>query len=140
MTAQKGSSLLLKAEATAGGGTYTTIAGQRSVSIAFNSETVDVTTKDTTDKWRRLLEGAGICDVAISASCVFDDASIDDVVRTRATSPTDNIWNFQVIFPNSDTLSGAFQVTGYTRTGDYNGAEMADISLASAGAMTYTAA
>ena len=50
MPAQKGKDLLLKADTT-GGGSFTTVAGLRSRSIVFNSETVDITHQASSGQW-----------------------------------------------------------------------------------------
>ena len=47
MAAQKGIELLLKVEATPGGGTYNTVGGMRASTITINNEMVDVTSKDS---------------------------------------------------------------------------------------------
>ena len=57
MGAQKGKDLLLKMNDGTG---YVTVAGLRSRKIAFNAETVDVTHAESVDRWRELLEGAGV--------------------------------------------------------------------------------
>ncbi len=59
MAAQKGKDLLLKIDSD-GLGTFVTVAGLRSRTIAFNAETVDVTDQDSSGQWRELLVGAGI--------------------------------------------------------------------------------
>ena len=58
MSAQKGKDLLLKVDSD-GAGTFTTVAGMRSRSIAFNTETVDITHAESAGRWRELLAGAG---------------------------------------------------------------------------------
>ena len=58
MAAQKGKDLLLKVDGT-GTGTFTTIAGLRSRTLAFNAETVDITHAESSGQWRELLSGAG---------------------------------------------------------------------------------
>ena len=58
MSAQKGKDLLLKVDSD-GAGTFATVAGLRSRSIAFNTETVDITHAESAGQWRELLAGAG---------------------------------------------------------------------------------
>ena len=57
MTAQKGKDLLIKI---ADGAGYTTVAGLRTRQLAFNTETVDVTHSESVNRWRELLDGAGV--------------------------------------------------------------------------------
>lgn len=58
MSAQRGKDLLLKVDAD-GAGSYVTVAGLRSRSISFNTETVDITHSESAGRWRELLSGAG---------------------------------------------------------------------------------
>lgn len=140
MTAQKGQSLVIKAEDTAGGDAWTTIAGLRTTSFSVNNESVDITNKDTTSKWRQLLEGAGVSSLSISGAGVFTDSAVEDIVRVRAFTPTDNIWNYQIVMPNGDEIEGAFLISSYERAGEHNGEETYSLSLESAGDITFTAA
>ena len=59
MTAQKGKDLLLKVD-TDGAGSFTTVAGLRARTLAFNAAPVDITDQESAGRWRELLEGAGI--------------------------------------------------------------------------------
>ena len=138
MAAQLGHLLLLKV----GDGTtvesFTTVAGLRSTSMTVNKETVDVTTKDDTSKYRQLLAGAGTKSVTISGAGVFTDAASEETIRINAF---DNlIINYQITFPNGDDLKGAFQITSYERAGEFNGEETFTITLESAGDLTFTTA
>ena len=47
---------------------------------------------------------------------------------------------FQVIIPDFGTVEGAFQVTGIDYAGTHNGEATYELSLASAGALSFTAA
>ncbi|HEY5278217.1 MAG TPA: phage major tail protein, TP901-1 family, partial [Pseudolabrys sp.] len=58
MSAQKGKDLLVKISDGAGG--FTTVAGLRTRRLAFNAETVDVTNAESSNRWRELLDGAGV--------------------------------------------------------------------------------
>ena len=57
MAAQKGKDLLVKI---ADGAGFTTVAGLRTRRLAFNAETVDITHAESADRWRELLDGAGV--------------------------------------------------------------------------------
>ena len=65
MSAQKGKDLLLKVDSD-GAGTFVTVAGLRSRSIAFNTETVDITHAESAGQWRELLAGAGVKHAKVS--------------------------------------------------------------------------
>ena len=138
MAAQKGYALLHKIGDAASPEVFTTVAGLRSTSFTVNNETVDVTTKDNTSKWRQLLSGAGTKSLSISGSGVFTDAISEETVRTAAFANTIN--NFQILLGNGDDLTGAFQITSYERGGEFNGEETFSISLESSGDMIFTTA
>lgn len=136
MTAQKGKDLLLKLD-TDGAGTFATVAGLRSRSLSFNAQTVDVTNADSSGAWRELLGEAGIKSAALSGSGVFKDAATDASVREVFFAGA--IRNWQVIVPDFGTVQGVFQVTSLDYAGEHDGEMTYDLSLASAGALTFTA-
>ena len=137
MTAQNGKDLLIKVDMT-GSGSFTTIAGLRATRISFNAESVDVTSLDSTGGWRELLGGAGVRSANISGSGVFRDAATDG--RARQLFFDGETPEFQVIIPDFGTVQGAFQVTALEYAGSHNGEATYELSLASAGALTFTAA
>lgn len=116
--------------------TYTTIAGMRSTSMTINNEQVDVTDKGDTP-WRQLLD-CGIRSMEMSASGIFSDA---EVLATIMQDVVDGaIEQFKLISGNGDTFVGLFLIQSCERSGEYNQAEQYTLSLASAGAVTYTPA
>ena len=137
MTAQKGKDLLLKID-TDGGGTFATVAGLRSRHIAFNTETVDISNTDSAGRWRELLEGAGVKRASVSGSGIFKDAATDASVRQVFFDGA--IRNWQVIVPDFGMLAGAFQVTALQYSGEHNGELAYELSLESAGPITFTGA
>ncbi|MFT6774427.1 MAG: TP901-1 family phage major tail protein [Paracoccaceae bacterium] len=136
MSAQKGKDLLLKIDT--GGGVFQTVAGLRATRIAFNAETVDVTNAASSNRWRELLEGAGVRAAAISGSGVFLDQSTDETIRAAFFSGT--IPTFQAIIPDFGTVVGAFQITALEYSGQHDGEAVYEVSLASAGALSFAAA
>lgn len=137
MTAQNGKDLLIKVDMT-GDGSFTTIAGLRATRIAFNAETVDVTSLDSSGGWRELLGGAGMRSANLSGSGVFRDADTDE--RARQLFFDGLTPDFQVVIPDFGTVQGAFQVTALEYAGNYNGEATYELSLASAGALNFSAA
>lgn len=136
MGAQAGRELLIKLDMTGAGG-FETIAGLRATRIAFNAESVDVTTVESTDGWRELLGGAGVKSASISGSGVFKDATTDE--RARAIFFAGETPDFQVIVPDFGTVTGAFQITGIEYAGNHDGEATFEVSLASAGPLTFVA-
>lgn len=137
MVAQKGKDLLLKVDGT-GTGAYTTIAGLRSRSLAFNAETVDITHQESAGQWRELLAGAGVKHARVTGSGIFKDAVSDEMVRSYFFNGT--IRNWQIIVPDFGTVQGLFQVTAFELTGRHDGEVAFEISLESAGELLFTAA
>lgn len=137
MGAQKGDQILLKIGNDSSPQTFTAIAGLRTKNLTINSETVDVTSADDTSKYRQLLEGAGIKNIAASGSGVFKDASASDAVNSSALDQTHLEW--QIVVPGLGTFEGKFQITSLQYAGEHNGETTYDLSLESAGDIAYTA-
>lgn len=136
MAAQKGKDLLLKVDST-GAGVFTTVAGLRTRSIAFNAETVDVTHAESTGQWRELLAGAGAKHARVSGAGIFKDAASDALVRDYVFNATIRDW--QIVIPDFGTVVGAFQITALDFSGRHDGEVTFDLTLESAGALTFTA-
>ena len=136
MTAQKGRDLLLKIDAT-GAGSFQTVAGLRSHTLAFNAETVDVSHQESAGQWRELLAGAGLKSAAISGSGIFKDAASDATIRGYFFDGTIRDW--QVIVPDFGTIQGPFQIAAFEVGGRHDGEVTFELSLASAGLLSFTA-
>lgn len=136
MVAQKGKDLLLKLDLTGSGG-FSTIAGLRASRISFNAETVDVTTLESSGGWRELLGGAGVRSASISGSGVFRDEDTDE--RARSIFFDGEVPNFQVVIPDFGIVEGPFQISSLEYSGSHDGEASYELSLASAGALTFTA-
>ncbi len=136
MAVQNGKDLLLKVDLT-GDGQFETVAGLRATRIGFNAETVDVTSLESAGGWRELLAGAGVKTAAISGSGVFRDANTDE--RARQIFFDGEVPLFQVVIPDFGVVEGAFQITSLEYAGSHNGEASYEMSLASAGALTFTA-
>lgn len=134
MAAQKGKDLLLKMHDGAG---FVTVAGLRSRRIAFNAETVDVTHAESADRWRELLAGAGVRRAAVSGRGLFRDAASDALVRQTFFDGA--LATCQVVVPDFGTIEGPFQIAGFEFAGEHNGEVTFDLSLESAGALTFAA-
>ena len=136
MTVQNGRDLLIKMDMT-GDGQFETVAGLRATRLAFNADTVDVTSMDSQGGWRELLGGAGMRSASISGSGVFRDADTDR--RARQVFFDGEMPAYQVVIPDFGTIEGKFQMTGLEYSGSYNGEATYEVSLASAGALVFTA-
>lgn len=137
MAAQKGKDLLIKVDST-GTGTFTTIAGLRSRSIAVNAEAIDITHQESAGQWRELLDGAGVRSARVTGSGIFKDQASDALVRSYVFQGTIRAW--QIIIPDFGQIEGPFQITAFELTGRHDGEVAFDLSLESAGELTFTAA
>ncbi|MBK1636158.1 phage major tail protein, TP901-1 family [Rhodovulum adriaticum] len=136
MSVQSGKDLLIKLDLT-GDGQFETIAGLRATRISFNAETVDVTSLESQGGWRELLAGAGVKTAAISGSGVFRDAGTDE--RARQVFFDGETPDFQVVIPDFGVVEGPFQVSSLEYSGSHDGEATYELSLASAGAISFSA-
>jgi len=136
MVAQKGKDLLLKIDSD-GLGTFTTVGGLRSRTLAFNAESVDITHSESVGRWRELLAGAGVRSSRVSGSGIFKDEASDELVR--ATFFNGDLRDWQVIIPDFGAVQGAFQVAALEFTGQHDGEVAFEIALESAGSLIFTA-
>jgi TP901-1 family phage major tail protein len=136
MAAQNGKDLLLKIDLT-GAGQFETVAGLRATRISFNAETVDITSLESAGGWRELLGGAGVRAASISGSGVFRDENTD--ARARGIFFDGQTPTWQVIVPDFGIVEGPFLMTGLEYAGSHNGEATYEVSLASAGELTFTA-
>ncbi len=135
MAAQKGKDLLVKI---ADGEDFITIAGLRSRRLAFNAETVDITHAESANRWRELLEGAGVKRASLSGRGLFKDAASDALVRQTFFDGA--VKNYQVVIPDFGTIAGAFQIASLEFAGEHNGEVTYELSMESAGEITFAAA
>jgi TP901-1 family phage major tail protein len=134
MTAQRGRDLLIKIGDGADPEIFTTLAGLRATTLAFNAQAVDVTNADSADMWRELL-AAGVKSASVSGSGVFKDAASDASLRAAFFNAA--IGNFQLVIPSFGTLTGPFKITALQYDGPYDGEVKVSLSLASAGALAF---
>lgn len=136
MAVQSGRDLLLKIDLTSDGG-FETVAGLRATRISFNAETVEVTSLESAGGWRELLAGGGVKSAAITGSGVFRDAATDE--RARQIFFDGEVPDFQVIIPDFGVVEGPFQITSIEYAGSVNGEATYELSLASAGELSFVA-
>ena len=136
MTAQSGKDLLIKLDLN-GAGQFQTVAGLRATRISFNAETVDVTSLESQGGWRELLAGAGVKSASLSGSGIFKDENTDE--RARQIFVDGETPQFQVIIPDFGIVQGACQISAIEYAGSHNGEATYELSLASAGALNFTA-
>ncbi|MEM9049140.1 MAG: phage major tail protein, TP901-1 family [Pseudomonadota bacterium] len=136
MVAQKGKDLLIKVDMD-GAGTFATLAGLRATRVALNAQTVDATSIDSQGRWRELLAGAGVRSATITGSGIFKDSSAD--ARAREIFFAGELPDFEITIPDFGVIEGAFQIASLEYSGDHDGEATYEVSLASAGALSFTA-
>ncbi|QRM54755.1 phage major tail protein, TP901-1 family [Sinorhizobium sp. BG8] len=134
MAAQKGRDLLLKVE---DGGSYATVAGLRTKRLSFNAQTVDVTDAQSSGRWRELLAGAGVQRASVTGSGIFKDQASDALVRSAFFGGI--ILDWQMVVPDFGTVTGPFQITALDYSGAHDGEVQFELSLESAGALSFGA-
>jgi TP901-1 family phage major tail protein len=137
MAAQSGKDMLLKLDET-GSGSFVTVAGLRTRSLAFNAAAIDVTDAESAGRWRELLAGGGIKRAAVAGSGIFKDASSDATIRSLFFAGT--IRNWQLILPDFGTVEGPFQIVALEFAADHAGEVTFELALESAGQLGFGAA
>lgn len=135
MSAQKGKDLLIKIGDGGSPESFTTAAGLRATTLSFNAQTIDITNADSADAWRELLDG-GVKSASLSGNGVFKDTASDEALR--AAFFNQSLPNFQVVIPSFGVVQGPFKVTSLQYEGPYDGEVKISLSMASAGALTFT--
>ena len=102
------------------------------------AETVDVTHAESANRWRELLDGAGVKRGSVSGRGLFKDAASDELVRAAFFNGA--VKDYQVVIPDFGTVEGAFQIASLEFAGEHNGEVTFDLSLESAGELTFAAA
>jgi TP901-1 family phage major tail protein len=137
MAGQKGRDVLIKIGDGADPETFSIVAGIRAKTISLNAKTVDGTSGESPDAWRELIAGAGVKSASVSGAGVFKDAASDAAIQQIFFSQAAR--SFQLIIPDFGTLQGAFLIESLDYSGDHDGEAAFAITLASAGALSFTA-
>lgn len=119
--------------------TYTAIAGLRTRSFKINNNPVDVTTAESTGRWRELLGDTGIVELEIDANGLYQKDAPGHLLPTLVASGASTI--FQLVSAPSSagiTIVGSFVVSEYEASATYNEAATFTVKLLSTGAPTIT--
>lgn len=135
MAAQSGKDMLLKLDQT-GSGSFLTVGGLRTRALSFNAGIVDATDAESAGRWRELLAGGGVRRAQITGSGIFKDQASDALIRSLFFSGTGRNW--QLILPDFGTIEGQFQITALEFSGDHAGEVTFDLTLESAGPLSFT--
>ncbi len=135
MSAQSGRDILLKIQNETGD--FITAAGLRAKTLRFNARTVDVTDSSSVQAWRELLPGAGVKSAEITGAGVFRDKPSD--ARARDAFFSQAVLGCQFILPGFGVIEGAFLISSLSYAGTYQGEASFEMSLVSAGALSFSA-
>ncbi len=138
MAGQKGRDVLIKIGDGGSPEQFVTVAGIRAKSISLAAKSVDATTAESPSAWRELLAGAGVKSASVSGAGVFKDAPSDALMREAFFEQAAR--SFQLVIPDFGALAGAFLVEALDYSGDHDGEAAFAVTLASAGAITFTGA
>jgi len=137
MAGQKGRDVLIKIGDGGAPESFVTVAGIRAKTISLNARTVDGTSGESASAWRELIAGAGVKSASVSGAGVFKDANSDLLIQQAFFAQAAK--TFQLIIPDFGTLSGSFLIEALDYSGDHDGEAAFAITLASAGAISFTA-
>lgn len=137
MAGQKGRDILIKIGDGGAPEAFSTLAGIRAKTISLNARSVDGTSGESEDAWRELIAGAGVKSATVSGAGVFKDAASD--TELRAVFFTQNARAFQLVIPSFGVIEGPFLVEALDYSGDHDGEAAFSVTLASAGALSFTA-
>lgn len=135
MAAQRGLDMIVEVD-TNGSGSYSTVAGLRTVSFTLDGQNIDITSQDDTSRFRQILASAGVMSLSVRGSGVFKDATSDATMRTYWAAKT--LRNFRCTVPSFYYFICSMAVTNIEYSGEYNGEVTYSITLESAGDITFT--
>jgi len=140
MAGQSGNTWALSVRTTGGGSpAYTAIAGLRTRSFKINNNPVDVTTADSTGRWRELLGDTGTVELEIDAAGLYQKSAPEHLLPTLVASGATTV--FQLVSASSSagiTIVGSFVVTEYEASATYNEAVSFTVKMLSTAAPTIT--
>lgn len=119
--------------------TYTAIAGLRTRSFKINNNPVDVTTAESSGRWRELLGDTGTVELEIDANGLYQKDAPGHLLPSLVVSGASTI--FQLVSASTSagiTIVGSFVVSEYEASATYNEAATFTVKLLSTGAPTIT--
>jgi TP901-1 family phage major tail protein len=115
------------------------VAALRTKTMTIANEPVDITSDDDAG-FRALLADPGTKTLDMSVEGVAKDVASFNTLLATATSGTDILDAFSILFPGIGTMAGDFVVSSFEIGAPYNEAATFSCSLQSAGAFTFTPA
>lgn len=120
---------------------FIVLCGLRSKTLTINNSEIDVTTADCTTPggalWTEVM--AGTKRLTVSGSGYFKDEGSELRLNTVAMQ-ADPAANFEIVVPDFGTFAGEFFISSVEYGGEQEDGVTYSLSLASTGAVTFTAA
>jgi TP901-1 family phage major tail protein len=136
MSKFRGLDFILEVKTDADPITWTKVCGLTQTGLTINAESVDVT-DNCSNGWREMLEGAGVRSVSITASGNANDNAAQLFI-TQAIL-VDEFIEARIRRGYGDEFSGTWHIPSNGFSAPYNGAETFEVTLESAGEITYSA-
>lgn len=138
VAAKRGRDALLKLSAGTSPDTYTTVAGFRMNAIAINGNPVDMTNKGS-NGWRELLPDAGVEQVDITGSGVWDATAGSQLLALQSACLNRTMVNVVLVSGSGDKFFMMAVVSQFKRDTPHDKEETFDLTLLSHGGVTYSA-
>lgn len=124
---------------TTGSPTWTALAGLRTRSFKINNNPVDVTTADSSSRFRELLGDTGTVELEIDASGVYQKDAPTHALPTAVASGASKMFKFNSASSSAAVeIIGTFVVSEFEITATYNEAATFTAKFLSSGAPTIT--
>jgi len=136
MTAQRGSDFLLKIGDGGDPEVFSVLGAARTTALIVHNSAIDATDTDS-GGLQKLEPLAGIQQMSLSVDGIFKDTAAEERLRTAAFGRL--ALNYQMAFPNGDTVGGAFFVEDYRRGGTFDGLETFSATFVRSGPAAFTA-
>lgn len=137
MAAQSGKDVLLKIGDGGAPESFTALGGLRAKTISLNARAIDATDADSPGAWRELMAGAGVKSASVSGSGVFKDEAADATARSVFFNQEARNW--RLVIPDFGELEGPFLIASLEYSGRFDGEAQYAVTLASAGALSFSA-
>ena len=105
----------------------TPIAGVRTKSVSISNETIDFTDDDS-NGWQELADAVGQREVTISVSGIYVDDDLLDLALNENIQD-----DFTLTSESGRTVSGTFNITEYSESGEHTGEATFEAEFSSSG-------
>lgn len=116
--------------------TFTELGGLQNHRITLRNDAASFHHNNITHSWNESLAQTGRQQLTLSGRGIFTDSTSEELLRAQAFG--NHVKNYQVILGNGDVLDGGFTIRNFERQADMDGAIEYQLSLESAGKITFT--